>query len=64
MARRISKRRILALMHEDLVPPDDISGIDAKEFERFKSEHDVVSTLRGLGHEVRKLGIFQNALTQ
>ena len=58
MARRISKRRILALMHEDLVPPDDISGIDEKEFERFKSEHDVVSTLRGLGHEVRKLGIY------
>ena len=24
MARRVTKRRILALMHQDLVPPDDL----------------------------------------
>lgn len=62
MARRVTKRRILALMHEDLVPPDDLSGVPAKEFERYKSEHDVVTTLRGLGHEVRKLGLYDDIL--
>ena len=51
MARRVTKRRILALMHQDLVPPDDLSGVSPEEFELYKSEHDVVMTLRGLGHE-------------
>ncbi len=62
MARRVRKLRILALMHEDLVPPDDITDVPPKEFELYKSEHDVVMTLRGLGHEVRKLGLYDELL--
>jgi D-alanine-D-alanine ligase len=58
MARRVNKRRILALMHQDLVPPDDLCDVSAKEFELYKAEHDVVMTLRGLGHEVSKLGLY------
>jgi D-alanine-D-alanine ligase len=58
MARRLKKLRIVTLMHEDLVPPDDVSKVSQKEFESYKSEYDVVSTLRGLGHEVRKLGLY------
>ncbi len=48
--------RILALMHEDLVPPEDVSGIEIKTAE-WKTEYDVVSTLRGIGHEVLPLGV-------
>ncbi len=62
MARRVTKRRILALMHQDLVPPDDLSGVSPEEFELYKSEHDVVMTLRGLGHEVMKLGLYDELL--
>ena len=62
MARRLKKLRILALMHEDLVPPDDIRSVPEKDFERIKSEHAVVTTLRGLGHEVRKLGLYDELL--
>lgn len=62
MARRVAKLRILALMHEDLVPPDDISDVSTKDFELWKSEYDVVTTLRGLGHEVRKLGLYDELL--
>ncbi len=48
--------RILVLMHEDLVPPDHLNGHDLAAVE-WKTEYDVVSTLRKLGHEVMPLGV-------
>ena len=50
--------RVLALMHEDLVPPDSIEGLDEKKIDRFKTEYDVVTALGWLGHEVVKLGVW------
>jgi D-alanine-D-alanine ligase len=50
------KKRILALVHDHLVPPSDTSGIDIVEAE-WKMEYDVIETLREIGHEVRVLGI-------
>ena len=50
------KVRILALVHDHLVPPDDTTGIDVLEAE-WKMEYDVIETLREIGHEVRVLGI-------
>lgn len=51
------KLRVLVLMHEDLVPPEDIRGLSDEEIDPFKTELDVVDTLRDLGHEVRELGV-------
>jgi D-alanine-D-alanine ligase len=48
--------RVLALMHENLVPPDDPGDVDVQGVP-WKTEFDVVSTLRKLGHEVRPLGV-------
>jgi len=48
--------RILVLMHEDLVPPDELNGHDLTKV-GWKTEYDVVSTLRELGHEVQPLGV-------
>ena len=48
--------RILVLMHEDLVPPDSLTGQDVTSAE-WKTEYDVVSTLRKLGHDVTPLGV-------
>jgi D-alanine-D-alanine ligase len=48
--------RVLALMHEDLVPPDDPGDADMLAVP-WKTEFDVVSTLREMGHEVRALGV-------
>lgn len=48
--------RVLVLMHEDLVPPAQVNGSDLHTVE-WKTEHDVVSTLRKLGHDVRPLGV-------
>ena len=50
------KRRVLALVHEHLVPPEDTTGIDILEAE-WKMEYDVIETLREQGHEVRVLGV-------
>jgi D-alanine-D-alanine ligase len=51
------KRRILVLMHESLVPPDSIEGLTEKEIAPFKTEFDVVVTLKELGHTVKALGV-------
>ncbi len=48
--------RILALMHEALVPPEDTSEFDVGEAD-WKMEYDVTVTLRELDHEVRPLGV-------
>jgi D-alanine-D-alanine ligase len=52
----VKKLRLLAVMDEVLVPPDDVKGIDLTEAD-WKTEFDVVSSLRELGHEVRCLGV-------
>ena len=49
--------RVLALMHPQLVPPDSLAGHDEKEINSWKTEFDVVSTLRKAGHEVQPLGV-------
>ena len=49
--------RILVLMHPDCVPPDSSDGYSAREINEWKTEYDVVSTLRTAGHEVRPLGV-------
>jgi D-alanine-D-alanine ligase len=52
----MKRLRILVLMHEDLVPPDPLNGHDVTKAE-WKTEYDVVSTLRKLGHDVKPLGV-------
>ena len=52
----MKKLRILALVHDHLVPPDDTTGVDVVEAE-WKMEYDVVETLKEMGHDVRVLGI-------
>lgn len=51
------RRRILVLMHPDYVPPDSTEGYTAREVHAWKTEFDVVSTLRAAGHDVRPLGV-------
>jgi len=53
----MKKLRVMALMDEELVPPDDIEGYTDEQALEWKTEYDVVTTLRDLGHEVLKLGV-------
>jgi D-alanine-D-alanine ligase len=48
------KLRVLALVHPDLIPPDDAKRDDASP---WKMEYDVVHTLRELEHEVMVVGV-------
>jgi D-alanine-D-alanine ligase len=56
----MKKLRILVLMHEDLVPPDSLEGYTEKQIQPWKTEFDVVKTLREIGHEVRPLGVWDD----
>lgn len=53
----MKKFRVLALIDRDLVPPDSLKGQDEADIERWRTEYDVVSTLKAAGHEVRPLGV-------
>jgi D-alanine-D-alanine ligase len=52
----MKKLRVLALLHETLVPPEDVTGVDLAAAE-WKTEFDVVRGLRRLGHEVQEVGV-------
>jgi D-alanine-D-alanine ligase len=52
----VRKVRVLALVHDHLVPPEDTTGVDVLEAE-WKMEYDVIETLREIGHDVKVLGI-------
>ncbi len=56
----MKKLRILVLMHQDLVPPEDMDGYTDKEMLPWKTEYDVVTTLKAIGHDVRPLGVFDD----
>ncbi len=52
----MKRLKILALMHDVLVPPEDVSGHDLATVD-WKMEFDVTVTLRDMGHQVSCLGV-------
>ena len=57
LRRPLKTLRVLALMHEDLIPPEKPGeGVDLATA-AWKTEYDIVTTLRDMGHEVRPLGV-------
>jgi D-alanine-D-alanine ligase len=55
--RPARKLRVIVLAHEDLIPPDTLEGVEDKEKELWRTEYDVISNLRSLGHEVWPVGV-------
>ena len=53
----MKKKRILVLVHESLVPPDNPEGFSELEILEWKTEYDVIVTLREMGHEVDVVGL-------
>ena len=51
------KHRVLLMVHETLVPPDDVSGMSDSQVDEFRTERDVLHALRRSGHEVRVVGV-------
>ena len=53
----IAKLRVLALVHQHLMPPEKVEAGADITGEPWRTEYDVVSTLRGMGHEVEPLRV-------
>jgi D-alanine-D-alanine ligase len=53
----MKKLRVLVLMHDALIPPDTLKGKSEKEIAEWKTEYDVVTHLREMGHEALPLGL-------
>lgn len=52
--------RTLVVVHASLVPPESLDGHSDKEIEEWRTEFDVTSTLRKLGHDVRCVGVLDS----
>jgi len=53
----VKKLRALVLVHEDLIPPESMKGYRDEEIVNWKTEYDVVTTLKEIGHDVAVLGV-------
>jgi D-alanine-D-alanine ligase len=56
----MKKLRTLVVMHESLVPPENLEGHSDKEIEEWRTEFDVTTTLRNSGHDVRSMGVLDS----
>lgn len=53
----MKRLRVLVLLHPDLMPPASREGYTEKEAHAWKTEFDVVNTLRAARHDVRAIGV-------
>lgn len=58
--KQIDPLRVLLLMDRDSVPPENAAELPEDERHKFRAEMDVHSHLLKLGHEVGKLGIYDD----
>ncbi len=56
----MKKLRALVVVHASLVPPETLEGYSEKQIAEWRTEFDVASTLRKVGHEVRCLGVLDS----
>jgi D-alanine-D-alanine ligase len=56
----MNQRRVLVLVHETLVPPADSAGYSEQQIDEWRTEYDVTTSLRAMGHEVKVLGMGDN----
>jgi len=58
----MKKLRVMILMHEELVPPEDLTKKDDPRMEKFRTEYDVKTALLSLGHEVKIVAVTDEVL--
>ncbi|HEX6178756.1 MAG TPA: D-alanine--D-alanine ligase, partial [Thermoanaerobaculia bacterium] len=51
------KLRVVVLMHPSTVPPEDPESYTEREQYEWKTELDVMTTLKKLGHEVKPVAV-------
>jgi len=55
--KKSKKLRVILACHEELVPPDSIEGLSDEEISDWRTEFDVLSTCKDLGHDTHVLGL-------
>jgi len=53
------KLRVLVLVGRGYMPPDDLDALSEQERHDFKTEIDILATLKALGHEARPLEVHE-----
>lgn len=53
----VTKHRVLALVHRHLIPPETIPEGTDLVAAPWRTEYDVITTLKTMGHEVQTLGV-------
>src|SRR4029078_12082640 len=53
----LKRLRILLLTHPDLIPPESLKGLGEAELFQWKTEIDLITTLKKMGHDVRPQGL-------
>src|ERR1700723_3439189 len=56
----MKKLRTLVVVHASLVPPESLEGYTDKEIEEWRTEYDVITTLRKAGREVHCIGVLDS----
>jgi D-alanine-D-alanine ligase len=56
----MKKLRVLVVVHASLIPPDTLEGYTQKQIDEWRTEYDVTSTLRKMGHDVRCVGVLDS----
>jgi len=56
----MKKLRVLVVVHASLIPPEKLEGYSEKQIDEWRTEYDVTSTLREMGHEVRCVGVLDS----
>jgi D-alanine-D-alanine ligase len=59
-AKTRQRLRINVLVHKDCVPPASLEGVSDKDRLLWKTEYDVISTLKEMGHDVQPLGLYDD----
>ncbi|MFN8006202.1 MAG: D-alanine--D-alanine ligase [Terriglobia bacterium] len=64
MSLKVKKElRVLVLVREGLIPPDSVEGLTKAEILPWKTEYDVISTLKQMGHEPIPIGLYDDLST-
>ncbi len=56
----MKRLRILVAVHGSLIPPDSLAGQAQRDIDEWRTEYDVVSQLKSVGHDVRCIGLYDS----
>jgi len=52
-----NKLRVIVLLHQDLMPPESLDGVEDKARQPWRTEYDVITTLKSMGHHAYGVGL-------